>query len=283
MSAAPVFHQPPGAARPAPPASLPAVTLLGVRLHALTERQTIDRVLSELAASRGGWVVTPNLDILRRCVREKTMRDLAHRATLVVPDGMPLIWASRLQGDPLPERVAGSTLVVTLSEAAARAGRSVFLLGGAPGVAEQAERALRERLPGLRVAGSHCPPMGFEKDEAQLRAIERAVRAAAPDIVYVALGSPKQEQLIDRLRGEFPNAWFLGVGISLSFLCGEVKRAPRWMQRIGLEWFHRFTQEPRRLARRYFIDGVPFAIELLTRATLARFAHRPAPAQDSSP
>lgn len=283
MSAAPAMPHATPSPRSAASGPLPAIDLLGVRVHALTERQTIDRVLSELDSGRGGWVVTPNLDILRRCVREAAMRDLAHKATLVVPDGMPLIWASRLQGEALPERVAGSTLVLTLSDAAARAGRSVFLLGGAPGVAEQAEGALRERFPGLRVVGSHCPPMGFEKNEEQMLVIERALRAAAPDIVYVALGSPKQEQLIDRLRGHFPAAWFLGVGISLSFLCGEVKRAPRWMQRIGLEWFHRFTQEPRRLARRYFVDGVPFAIELFARSALARFTRRSSARPESRP
>lgn len=282
MSAAPAIHQARPSAHAPDPAALPAVNLLGVRVHAMTERATIDHILAELDRARGGWVVTPNLDILRRCVRDRAMRDLAHEATLVVPDGMPLIWASRLQGTPLPERVAGSNLVSSLSSAAASAGRSVFLLGGDPGVAESAGAELLRRFPGLRVAGFHCPAMGFENDETQLRAIEDALSAADPDIVYVALGSPKQERLIRRLRGAFPRAWLLGVGISLSFLCGEVRRAPRWMQRVGLEWLHRFLQEPRRLARRYFVDGVPFAIELFTRAGFARLS-RPASTQESRP
>ena len=183
---------------------------------------------------------------------------------------MPLIWASRLQGTPLPERVAGSDLVPGLSAAAAERGRCVYLLGGSPGTAEAAAAVLLRRTPDLRIAGSACPPMGFEHDERALGEVIENLVSARPDIVYVALGSPKQELLIDRARSLLPATWWMGVGISFSYLCGHVHRAPRWMQAIGLEWLHRLTQEPGRLAKRYLLQGIPFAVALLGEAMTHR-------------
>src|SRR4029453_11632952 len=139
-------------------------------------------------------------------------------ASLVVADGMPLIWASRLQRTPLPERVAGSSLISTLSAGAAARGRSVFLLGGAPGPAHAAAPVLRQRHPDIRIAGTSCPARGFEADEFQLERLIEDLRRADPDIIYVALGSPKQERVIGRLRPHLSRAWWLGLGISLTFL-----------------------------------------------------------------
>jgi N-acetylglucosaminyldiphosphoundecaprenol N-acetyl-beta-D-mannosaminyltransferase len=185
---------------------------------------------------------------------------------------MPLLWASRLQGTPLPERVAGSELIYTLTAAAAEAGRSVFLLGGNPGAAERAGEELRRRNPTLKLAGTRCPPFGFEKDSASVDEITGALEAARPDVVFVCLGFPKQERLIERIRARLPTAWFLGVGISLSFVCGDIRRAPRWMQRIGLEWVHRLAQEPTRLFRRYVLHDIPFAFRLIVSAAGKRLS-----------
>jgi N-acetylglucosaminyldiphosphoundecaprenol N-acetyl-beta-D-mannosaminyltransferase len=250
----------------APDHDLPQIELHGVRLTAVTEAQCIAHILDSLAIGRGGWVVTPNLDILRRLVRDDSFRRLTEEATLMVADGMPLLWAARLQGTALPGRVAGSDLISSLSEAAAEAGRSIYLLGGAPGTAQTAARTLQDRHPNLKVCGTYCPEMGFEHNAREKEKTIDHVVGANPDIVFVALGSPKQEALIRQLRMRRPQAWYLGVGISFSFLSGEVRRAPRWMQRIGLEWFHRLTQEPRRLAKRYLVDGLPFALALLCRS-----------------
>ncbi len=245
---------------------LPRVDIHGVRLHAVRESECIAHVLSELGTGRGGVVVTPNLDHLRRCVRDLHFGALVAEADLVVADGMPLVWASRLQGTPLPERVAGSNLISTLSAAAAAAGRSVFLLGGAEGTAQGAADVLRQRHPDIRIVGTYCPRLGFEKHPRQMAEISQLLTAAAPDIVFVALGSPKQEHLIAKLRPSLPGAWWLGVGVSFSFLTGNVHRAPTWMQRAGVEWAHRLWQEPRRLFKRYIVHGLPFAASLLGRA-----------------
>jgi N-acetylglucosaminyldiphosphoundecaprenol N-acetyl-beta-D-mannosaminyltransferase len=245
-----------------------AIELEGVRLHALDEAQCVKHVLDASLAGRGGWIVTPNLDHLRRLARDATLRERYRRADLAVADGMPLVWAARLQRTPLPARVAGSDLIWSLSGAAAECGRSVFLLGGDPGTAEAAATELRLRFRALRVAGTACPEPGFEQRRGSLAALARRLVDARPDIVYVALGSPKQEALIERLRVSLPAAWWMGVGISFSFVAGDVQRAPPWLRRLGLEWAHRVAQEPRRLARRYLVDGLPFAAGLLARSAL---------------
>lgn len=250
---------------------LPVVRLRGVELHAITERQCIDYILDAIAQGRGGSVVTPNLDILRRCTRDLHFAALVSEADLVVPDGTPLIWASKLAGTPLPQRVAGSDLIKSLTAAAADAGRSIFLLGGMPGAAEGAADVLKKTSPHLKVAGMLCPPVGFEEKPEEMDRIVRMLTDTKPDIIWVALGSPKQENLINHLRDVLPASWWLGVGISFSFLTGEVKRAPRWLQKIGLEWTHRLIQEPRRLAKRYLVDGLPFFATLMVDSAVLRF------------
>jgi N-acetylglucosaminyldiphosphoundecaprenol N-acetyl-beta-D-mannosaminyltransferase len=247
---------------------LPVVQVHGVTVHSVTEAGAVKYILDELAAGRGGTVVTPNLDHLRRCEKDMSFRALVAEADLVVADGMPLIWASKVQGTPLPERVAGSDLISSLSAAAAEHGRSIFLLGGDPGTAEAAAKVLQQRHPRLKVVGTLCPPYGFDKKDEEMRRIESALSAARPDIVFVALGSPKQEMLVERIRRVLPAAWWLGIGNSFSFLSGQVRRAPVWMQKHGLEWIHRLLQEPKRLFKRYIVFGVPFASRMFTRSAM---------------
>jgi N-acetylglucosaminyldiphosphoundecaprenol N-acetyl-beta-D-mannosaminyltransferase len=252
------------------PVPFSSINLHGLNLHVVTEKQAINHVLDQLDAGEGGVVVTPNLDHLYRYVRDLSFSALVNDADLVLADGMPLVWAARLQGTPLPGRVAGSDLIWTLSEAAATRGKSIFMLGGAPGTAVSAAKVLQQRYPDIKIVGTCCPEPGFEHRMNEMAAIVKMLEESKPDIVYVALGSPKQEYLIDRLRQVLPQAWWLGVGISFSFVSGDVKRAPVWLQKIGLEWLHRLVQEPRRLFKRYVIIGLPFAVSLLTRAASNR-------------
>lgn len=246
--------------------ALPTIDLDGVRLNALNEGQCVAHVVDSLRAGRGGWIVTPNLDHMRRLRRDKSFRELYRQADVAVADGMPLVWASRLQRTPLPERVAGSDLIWSLARAAATSGASLFLLGGDPGTADEAAVKLRARFARLRIVGTSCPEPGFEQRPAAIAAIAARLVEARPDIVFVALGSPKQEAVIGRLRTVLPRAWWLGVGISFSFVAGRVPRAPPWLRRIGLEWLHRLVHEPRRLARRYLVDGLPFGAGLMARS-----------------
>ncbi|QEC46653.1 WecB/TagA/CpsF family glycosyltransferase [Baekduia soli] len=235
---------------------------MGLGLAPLTEEQTIEHVLDALDRGDGGWLCPVNLDVLRQTVEDPALNRLVAQADLAVADGMPLVWASRLQGQPLPARVAGSTLVRTLSERAAARDRSVYLLGGNQGVAAEAAVRLRTDYPGLRIAGHRCPPFGFERDAREREAIAGDLRRTNPDIVFVGLGFPKQDKLIVDLRSVLPGAWFVSCGISFSFVTGEIQRAPVLVQRLGLEWVSRMIQEPRRLGRRYLVDGLPFAARL---------------------
>jgi N-acetylglucosaminyldiphosphoundecaprenol N-acetyl-beta-D-mannosaminyltransferase len=250
------------------------LTLLETGIDRTLEAELIGAVFDALDKGRGGWICPINLDVLRQCHQREDLRRLVSSATIVPPDGMPIVWASCVAGTPLPARVAGSDLVWSLSGEAAARGRSIFLLGGALGACEAARERLTELYQGLAIAGCHSPPLGFEKVPAELAEIRTRIAAAAPDIVYVALGFPKQERLISELRHEFPAIWFVGVGISLSFLSGQVTRAPAWMIRLGLEWVHRMLQEPRRLARRYLVDDMPFALRLFGHAAWLRLSRR---------
>jgi N-acetylglucosaminyldiphosphoundecaprenol N-acetyl-beta-D-mannosaminyltransferase len=253
-----------------------STSLMGVCLTSLSEQETVQHVLDDLDHGTGGWVCPVNLDVMRQVDASADVRDLVAGADLLVADGMPLVWASHVRGAPLPERVAGSALVHSLSAAAARHRRSVFLLGGNPGAAAAAAQLLAEQEPGLPIAGTLCPPMGFENDAAELSQIESALLETRPDIVFVGLGFPKQDRLVAHLRPLLPQTWFLSCGISFSFVSGEIVRAPTIVQRLGLEWLHRMFQEPRRLARRYLLDGLPFLARMLASALRERRAGRPA-------
>ncbi len=258
----------------APPENAPStVPLMGLDVAAVSERETINYVLDGVARGRGGWVCPANLDVLRQWRRSAEVRELVAAADLVVADGMPLVWAGELQGSPLPERVAGSSLILSLTAAAAETGASVFLLGGNPGTAETAVTKLTSLSPQLRIAGTFCPPFGFERDPASVDGIEALLRETAPDIVYVGLGFPKQERLIFELRRRLPSTWFVSCGVSFSFVAGEIPRAPARMQRLGLEWLYRMAQEPKRLFRRYLFQGIPFLAHLLSSALAFRVRH----------
>lgn len=247
------------------------IELLGFPIDAMTETECIECILESIKGSRGGWVVTHNLDHLRRLANDRAFADLCDDSDIRVADGMPLVWASRLQGTPLQERVSGSSLIWTLTSAAASQDRSIFLLGGDGDTASEAARMLKSCFPSLKIAGADPAPLGFDRNVEQFEQLKLILKNAQPDIVYVALGSPKQEQIIHELRDLVPGAWWMGVGISFSFVCGEVKRAPRWMQQLGLEWMHRMAQEPGRLWKRYLVEGVPFGVRLLLSAATRRF------------
>lgn len=239
-----------------------SVTVMGLELAALDEAEAAGHAVAALEEHRGGWICPVNLDVLRQVVDDPGLRELVGRADLLVADGMPLLWASRLQRTPLPGRVAGSSLVVTLSRELSRRGGSVYLLGGNEGTADAAGRWLRGVNPGLRVAGSCCPPFGFERSLEQRSRVIGEVVSADPAVVFVGLGFPKQERLIVELRERLPRAWFVSCGGTFSMLAGEAPRAHPLVQRLGLEWVHRLALEPRRLARRYLVQGLPFAARL---------------------
>ncbi len=254
------------------PLNAPSVVLIeGVPFADLRMKEVVNLIIRRHTQGNGGWVVTPNIDILRRLMTDSSFRTLvSSESTLFTADGAPIIWLSHLLGTPLPERVAGSDLFVELVSEAALNGKSVYLLGGTPGVAEVAARILQEKFPALCVAGCYAPPFGFEGNAEEMTKIRQLLNTARPDIIFVGLGSPKQEHLIASLREVLPFSWWLGIGVSFSFVAGDVQRAPIWMREVGLEWFYRVLQEPDRLFKRYFLVGIPFAIRLFARNLIRR-------------
>jgi N-acetylglucosaminyldiphosphoundecaprenol N-acetyl-beta-D-mannosaminyltransferase len=231
----------------------------------------VELVISECQAGRGGWVITPNTDILRQVHEDPEIHALVASADALVADGMPLIWASRLQRTPLHGgRICGSDLILKVPAAAARAGLSLYLLGGAGDTGEETARALVELFPGLRIVGTHSPPFGFEKHPEQVEEMRAKVAAAAPDIVFVALSFPKGERLIRQIRDPRAQTWWIGVGAAFDFVAGAIKRAPAWMQHTGTEWIFRMTQDPKRLMRRYLVHDLPYAGVLFGEAMRRR-------------
>jgi N-acetylglucosaminyldiphosphoundecaprenol N-acetyl-beta-D-mannosaminyltransferase len=230
-------------------------------IDVLNFTQALLEIEALVDGGQGGAVFTPNVDHVVQAESNEVFRRAYEHASLSLADGMPLVWAAGLLGCPLPERVAGSDLLLPLLELAARRRWKVYLLGGAPGVAKAAAKVLTVDL-GVRVVGwDDCL---IEKDGSDVTggSVARA-RAAKPDLILVALGPPKQELWIHRSADAVRPAVALGIGAGLGFLAGTYKRAPRWMARAGLEWAFRLFQEPRRLWRRYLVEGPRFAVVVL--------------------
>jgi N-acetylglucosaminyldiphosphoundecaprenol N-acetyl-beta-D-mannosaminyltransferase len=205
------------------------------------------------------FVVTPNADHALILQENPRLRSAYKDAALVIADGWPVVIASRLLGRPLAERVTGSDLVPSVFAAAsARDPLRVYLLGAGPGVAERAAGVIENRYPGVRVVGAYGPPFGFERDQAENDRILEGIRAASPELLLVGLGAPKQELWVHSHRERIDAAVALCIGATIDFLAGEKARAPRIMQKLGLEWFHRAMTEPRRLVPRYARNAIEF-------------------------
>jgi N-acetylglucosaminyldiphosphoundecaprenol N-acetyl-beta-D-mannosaminyltransferase len=203
------------------------------------------------------YVVTPNAHHVVMLQKNERFRQIYQRARWVVPDGVPLLWASWLLNTPLPERVNGTDLFEQLCAMSAKLGLKVFLLGGRPGAADSAVEVLRQRYPDLK-AETYCPPFGFEDDRQEQQRMNEAIHAAAPDLLFVGLGAPKQEYWIEDHYLSLNVPVSLGIGVSFELVSGMVPRAPRWMQNMGLEWFFRLMMEPHRLWQRYLLGNFIF-------------------------
>jgi N-acetylglucosaminyldiphosphoundecaprenol N-acetyl-beta-D-mannosaminyltransferase len=244
------------------------VRLMGMPLDALRRDEALARMGEGLAQGRGGAVLTPNLDVLRQYRRSAELHDVFERTELLLADGMPLVWASRLQGTPVPERVTGTDMLWGAAALAAERGGLVFLGGGLPGVADRAAAALGRELPGLRFATYPCYVRPGRLAE-QVAGLVAAATAAAPEVVLLGLPFAAQVHAIAALRSNLPATWIVGIGSSFDFLTGDRPRAPAWLQGAGLEWAHRIVHEPR-VWRRYLVLGLPFAGRLGLHALARR-------------
>jgi N-acetylglucosaminyldiphosphoundecaprenol N-acetyl-beta-D-mannosaminyltransferase len=244
------------------------VDIGGVLIDQIGREMAIERIRGFLSSGSAHQVVTVNLDFVHLAERQPAFRDAVNRADLAVADGMPLVWLSRLRGQPLEARITGHELVAESCRLAAETGHGVFLLGAAPGVAEAAARELQARYAGLKVAGTYSPPFAPLTSDGDAR-IVAMVRDAAPGFLFVALGPPRQDLWIREHLEELDVPVCIGVGCVFDILAGNVRRAPRWSQQAGLEWAYRLVQEPGRLWKRYLLNDMPLFGRLVIDELLA--------------
>jgi N-acetylglucosaminyldiphosphoundecaprenol N-acetyl-beta-D-mannosaminyltransferase len=243
--------------------------LFGLSFTANTLEEVGTHLLSELIAGRRQLVITANIDHLVRLRHHPELLEAYLAADLVLPDGMPVVWGSRLVGGALPQRVTGVDLMEVLCEGLTHEGKSAFLLGSTDEVLSGAARALTRRFPGIRLAGTHD---GFFAPEDESNVIG-AINASGADALFVGMGSPKQERWAATHAGILAARLVVCVGGSFDVLAGARSRAPGWMQRTGLEWSYRMVQEPSRLWKRYLIEDAAF-VPILAREWRARRSER---------
>jgi N-acetylglucosaminyldiphosphoundecaprenol N-acetyl-beta-D-mannosaminyltransferase len=229
----------------------------------VTFSQTLDAIEAMVVSGKGGIVFTPNVDHVVMADHDERFRRAYAAATLCVADGMPILWAARLLGSPLPEKVSGSDMVWPLMERSDRHKWRVYILGGAPGVGAMAAERLRARFPRIVIAGTDAPHIDMNAPVAARADVLQRVRASKADLVLVALGAPKQELWIAEAAAALRPAVLLGVGAAVDFVAGTARRAPPWVSASGLEWLYRLGQEPRRLWRRYLVRDPEFLFIVL--------------------
>lgn len=226
---------------------------MNTEIDNLTMDEALKRIDGLIQENRNAYVVTPNVDHMVQLEQGGELRDAYEQADLILTDGKPLIWISKWYGTPIKEKISGSDLLPRLCAMAAEKGYKMFFLGAAEGVAAKAAENLKKRFPGLQVVGTYSPPFGFEKDEEEMAKIKKLIKMATPQILAVCLGCPKQELFILHNKDELGVPLSLGLGASLDFEAGNIKRAPKWMADHGLEWLFRITQDPKRMAKRYLV------------------------------
>ena len=229
---------------------------MSIELDNLTMKECITAMDDLIQKNRNSYVVTPNVDHMVQLEHDTELKECYENASLVLTDGKPLIWISQLYKQPIKEKISGSDIFPELCALAGEKGYTMFFLGAAEGVAAKAAVNLKKKYPKLQVVGTYSPEYGFEKDNEKVQKVVSIVKQAKPDILIVALGAPKQEKFIYHNRKELNVPLSLGLGASLYFEAGNVKRAPRWMSNCGLEWLYRIIQEPKRMFKRYFVDAV---------------------------
>lgn len=250
-------------------------TLFGITIDALTLDQAVAaarRIIADGRPDGCPYVVTPNVAHVVMLQQDRRFRQAYRGASLVLADGKPLIGVSRLVGQPLPERIAGSDFVPALLDAMAKDGLSLFLLGAGPGVAERAAQNIVHRYPGVRIAGCYSPPFGFETDPDENRRIVARINAAGPQLLVIGLGAPKQELWICRHAAQLRAGLAVCAGATIDFMAGHKARAPRWVQNLSLEWLYRMACEPRRLSGRYIGDALRFPM-IVAREVYHRRQH----------
>lgn len=232
------------------------IKFMNTDIDNLTMAETLNEIDKLIQKKNCSYVVTPNVDHIVRLEKDEELQKVYKNASLILTDGKPLIWISKWYKTPIKEKISGSDLFPNVCELAANKNYTMYLLGAAEGVADTAAKNLMKKYPGLNVVGTYSPPFGFEKNEQEMNKIKTQIQAVHPDILIVGLGCPKQEKFMYYHCKELGVPISFGLGASIDFEAGNIKRAPKWMSNRGLEWLYRFSKEPKRLFKRYFVDDL---------------------------
>ena len=222
----------------------------------VTKKEAIAHIEECINTQKIGHVITPNVDQIIRIESDKYFKKIYENAELLLTDGTPLIWISRWYKKPIKEKICGSDLVPDLCKLAAQKGYSIFLLGAAEGVAAKAAENLKKNNPRLKVAGVYSPPYGFEKDKNEIDKINKMLFTSNADMLFVGMGVPKQDIFIYENMNKYQIPMSFSIGATIDFEAGIQKRAPRWINRIGMEWLYRLVRDPKRMFKRYIINDM---------------------------
>lgn len=230
--------------------------LLNTYVNNVDMKETVGAIETMIIDGGKHYVVAINVDVVMKIEEDSYLKKITDDADMVLVDGKPLIWISKLHKRPVKAKISGSDLVPILCKVAAKKGYSIFIIGGKDGIADQAKKKLEEKHPEIKVVGAYAPPFGFEKDEKELDKINEMITEVHPDLLIACFGCPKQEKWIYENYQKYDAKVSVCAGATVDFLAGNVSRAPKWMSEHGFEWFYRFLQEPKRMFKRYFIDDV---------------------------
>ncbi len=230
--------------------------LLNTYINNMSMEETINEICRMVESKKRSYIVPINVDVIIKVEKDDYLKRIVKEADLTLVDGKPLIWIAKLHKHPVKEKVSGSDLVPELCRVAARKGYSIFILGGAETVAKRAKENIETYLREIDIRGVYSPPIGFEKNEEEIKRTIEVINEARPDILIVCLGCPKQEKWVYENYRNYNATISICAGATVDFLAGAVKRAPKWVRDFGFEWFYRFLQEPKRLFKRYFIDDM---------------------------
>lgn len=222
----------------------------------VTKEEAIAHIEECINTRKIGHIITPNVDQVIRIESDKYFKEIYENVELLLADGTPLVWISRWYKKPIKEKICGSDLVPDLCKLAAQKGYLIFLLGSAEGVAAKAAENLKKNNPGLRVAGVYSPPYGFEKDKNEIDKINKMLFNSKADMLFVGMGVPKQDIFIYENMNKYQIPMSFSIGATIDFEAGIQKRAPKWVNHIGMEWLYRLAHDPKRMFKRYIIDDM---------------------------
>ena len=235
------------------------IKFMNTEIDNLTMEETLQVVDILIQKQKNAYVVTPNVDHIVKLESNENLKKAYSEADLILADGKPLIWASKIYRKPIKEKISGSDLFPELCKHSAKKSYKMFFLGAKEGVAAKAAEKLKEKYKGLEIVGCYAPPMGFENDSVELDKITSLIKSVNPHILILALGCPKQEIFAHQYRKAFNVPLTFCLGATLDFEAGNVKRAPHWMANVGLEWAYRMYKEPKRMFKRYVLEDWKFA------------------------